>query len=243
MIDANNISITSLSKTAINAVSIVLIIAIIVPSYFAVNWLVGTGDSEDITISLITLSQTMVVLFAGWLYVVYLSPKSISSAALRKLVDAFLVQDVCKSLLFADFDGANNNDIAEATNLTIKTTHVSGTAKCSYRLDNKSDGANLLNMYVVMNIRKFEVVYYIPQNIKSAIFDMTKDGAVQSGYDAQISFVENCQDKGFEEYSKMVFRRQLQEGFLTNPEERLFIANDISVMSGSIINELSKGQN
>jgi hypothetical protein len=242
--NADNISVKSLSKKIVNTITVILGILLLLFIILAVLFLEKSGDSEDIAVTMFTLVQTVVIVLAGWLYIVYLSPKSTTSDSLRSLIDVFLKDEVCESLLYVEFDkNAKEKNIKDATNIRVIRTHINGTPRCDYELKNKQNlKESLIHMYVVMNIKKFEVVYYIPENIKKTIFDITIEGAVQTGYDEPVSFNEKCNDNGFENYSKLVFRRKLTEGFLTNPEERLFIANDISVMTRSILNEIKKNR-
>lgn len=244
--NADNISIKSLSERFIKNTTKILSFLLVLFLIIAIWFLAHSGSSEDIAITMFTLVQTVVILLAGWLYIVYLSPKSTTSDSLRNLIDVFLKDEVCESLLYVEFDkNAKDKNIKDATNVEVIKTHVNGTPRCDYELHNKQSlEKSLIHMYVVMNIKKFEVVYYIPKGIECSTFDMTIAGAKNTGYgdfDIEKDFKKECGDKEYEQDTKMVFRKALETGFLTNPEERLFIANDISVMTRSILNEITKG--
>lgn len=239
MINADNVSINRLPKVIVHLVTFLLVVITIGSIYFVLEWLAKSPDSQDITITLLTIVQTTIFLFVTWLYISYFSPKAITADGLRKLVDTFLVEDVRIGLLYVDYEQVHQKPIEKATHMDIQVTHVTGTPRADYKLRHKVSGREI-NFYVVMSIKKYEVVYYIDESVKEYIFDLTKSGAVQSGYDKTVDFKSTCNDKGFERHSKMVFRRMLNDGFLTDPEERLFVANDISVMTRSICNEIAK---
>ncbi len=237
--DVNQIDVKIFSKGWRTAISIILLLVIVFSSMLAISWLNKIGSSEDIAITLFTIIQTLIILLAAWFYIIYLSPKSLTATSLRKLIDEFLVKDVCESLLYVDYSDKNGENINQATNVGVEIVHINGTPRCNYKITKKNTKATM-SMYVVMNIRKFEVVYYINSAIKKEKFKITIDGAVHSEYNEKVDFKTECGDEGFEKLTKMVFRRALNEGFLSNPEERLFIANDISVMTRSILNEINK---
>ncbi|MDQ7002916.1 MAG: hypothetical protein Q9N02_09580 [Ghiorsea sp.] len=239
MIDADKISISSLPKLVVHLITVCLIACIVVPVFFSIQWLSNMGSSSDLTLALITIVQTMVVLLFAWLYIVYLSPKSTTLIALRKLIDKFLTRELHESLLFVDYDKESHDNINLASNVRVDCTHVNGTPRCDYKLT-YIDSKREFHMYVVMNVRKLEVVYYIPPRTDKSIFALTIEGAKQAGYDEKYDYKEQCGDLKFEACTKMVFRRVLKEGFLTDSEESLFIVNDISVMTRSICNEISK---
>lgn len=239
MINADNISISRLPKIIVHLVSILLLSITCGSIYLVIEWLAKSSDSQDVTITLLTIVQTTILIFITWLYISYFSPKAITSDGLRKLVDTFLVEDIRKSLLYVDYKHASQQSIEKATYIDVNVTHITGTPRSDYRLQHTKYNYEL-HFYVVMNIKKYEVVYYISKDIKKDIFDMTISGAIQSGYDKHVDFKLVCNDKGFEGYTKMVFRRKLESGFLMDPEERLYIANDISVMTRSICNEINK---
>jgi len=247
--NADNISIKFLSERFIKNTTKILSFLLVLFLIIAIWFLAHSGSSEDVAITMFTLVQTVVILLAGWLYIVYLSPKSTTSDSLRNLIDVFLKDEVSESLLYVEFDkNANDKNIKDATNVEVIKTHVNGTPRCDYELHNKQNlEESLIHMYVVMNIKKFEVVYYIPKGIECSTFDMTIAGSENTGYgdknhefNREKDFKKQCGDKGHEQDTKMVFRKALETGFLTNPEERLFIANDISVMTRSILNEITK---
>jgi len=239
MINADNVSVSRLPKPIVHIVSLLLVSITLGSIYLVIEWLAKSNDSQDVTITLLTIVQTTILIFVVWLYVAYFSAKAITSDGLRKLVDNFLMEDVRRSLLYVDYHYEHKLSIEKATQVEIAVTHVKGTPRADYTLKHK-ESSRELSFYVVMNIKKYEVVYYIENHIEEQVFDLTKSGAKQSGYDEIVDFKQACDDKGFEKHTKMVFRRILKDGFLTDPEERLFIANDISVMTRSICNEIAK---
>jgi len=119
--NADNISIKSLSERFIKNTTKILSFLLVLFLIIAIWFLAHSGSSEDVAITMFTLVQTVVILLAGWLYIVYLSPKSTTSDSLRNLIDVFLKDEVSESLLYVKFDkNANDKNIKDATNVVVK---------------------------------------------------------------------------------------------------------------------------
>jgi len=175
-----------------------------------------------------------------WVFLIYNS-RTLSTEQLLSRTEAFLTKEVTRTLSLigrpaAQF-GDRSAEIKHPVSMTILPSETR--IQCYYELTTQQLGA--LRMHIQCNVSRMLVVYFLDPELAEQHGDIQKNtviGAESAGWKSHIYGVKKADFLiDAPEYYELMFERTLKRDFLFSSSEQLFIANDIAMMTRSIMLE------
>ncbi len=220
--------------------------------------------SDDFRLAALALLPTAVMMLFAWLFILKLkgalSEKDLMEQTAR-ILSKELPQAIARYVYSfstrtdeyykvmdgeADWPGemvdlysvANVKKMKE--HLTIRSNAMMGIPACNYRFSGKAAPDNTLakklEMFLQINVKRIEVIYslhacHLSPDVCKAYFDTTVRGTTGAGYKAEIV----CNDT----LCEMQARIEIGIDMLVNSRERLFIINDIAIMTAHVLHQFA----
>lgn len=195
---------------------------------------------ENIVTAGISLAQTCATA-VGFLVVIFFSRFSANLDDLRQKSDRLFETDLPASFALIDYEMAEpsklpSSDLARNGRTEVLTGFVRGTNLAKYRIGAHGTSQDL---GVMMNVRRLVVSYQFGPDFKydseavKAVFAYVIAGAEHSGY--QMQWTPMAKDHYGEVRVELRAMRNLDEDFLVNPILKLFICNDLAIMTRAVM--------
>jgi hypothetical protein len=220
--------------------------------------------SEDFRIAAIALLPTAVTILFAWLFLLKLKgalseqdlmeqtarilSKELPQAIARYVYSFSTQSDECFKVIDGEtgkldeienlYSDASRKKLQE--HLTIRSNVMVGVPACYYRFSgNAVPGKSLaaqLKMFLQMNVKRIEVHYTFPpcpDNLAACqqYFETTSRGTTGAGYKVEI--VSN------DKLCEMQARIEIGIDMLVNSRERLFIINDLAIMTAHVLHQFA----
>ena len=195
---------------------------------------------ENIVSAGISLAQTSATA-VGFLVVLFFSRFSANLSDLREKSDRFFMEDIPASFATIDYEmeepsSLPSPDLRARGRAKVLTGFVRGTNLARYRVEALG---KVQKMGIMMNINRVVVTYEFEPGLRFrdedvlAVFEHATGGAAESGY--TISWRLMGEDHYGQARVELRAARNLDDEFLLNPVQKLFICNDIAIMTRAVI--------
>lgn len=227
-------------------------------------------ESEGFRLAAIALLPTATFILLGWIFILKLRGTLDEKDLMRqtaRILGSEIPQAITRRIYgfhresdghFTTLSGKENKELKGIKNLytdesideiskliKVSSNILVGVPSCIYRFNGVAipeyTFASTLQMCIQLNVKRVEVIYrlQVPEDsIEECVlhFDGTQRGAEKAGYDVIIVRGEGeCGP-----YCEMQARLAVSNEMLVNSRERLFIINDIAVMTAYLLIEMAR---
>lgn len=194
-------------------------------------------------VAAMSLLQVAVITSGGWLFL-HFSRARISQEMIQIETNKFLNEDIPKAIHYNNYYFDERGNLIFDLSVTAKY-HVPGTTNAYYLITSKMFGS--IVMFMQVNVKIIEVLYFVEplrdrtqsrcdQDLKASLM-----GAESVGWKAHRYGVKHFNGpKGFyhgAEAEVVMIKFNLNEMFLFNSPIRVFMANDVAMMTRSFLEE------
>ena len=263
MINSDQIIYLKIGKKTKIFISILVAVVFALFSLLSVYYvLIKPDPSEDLSLAVISLLPAAVIMLFGWIFILKMK-SALSEQDLMEQTAWILGADLPQAIVrrvfgfgkiahedFKYLSEAEGKYIENGINLyeadwinkineqiQIRANIMVGVPSCIYYFSGASipvnSYASKLEMHIQVNVKRVEVIYKLPiaGSISEDTFESTKYGTEGAGYDVKIVTLNGMLE--------MQARIEVGSEMLVNSRERLFIVNDIAVMTAHLLRELS----
>ena len=263
MINSDQIIYLKIGRKTKILVSILVALVFALFSLLSVYYvLIKPDPSEDFRLAVVTLLPTATIILFVWIFILKMK-SSLSEQDLMEqtawLLGADPPQAIARRVFgfskikpedFKNLANTGGRHIEKGINLyeadwknkineqiQIRANIMVGVPSCIYYFSGASipvnSYASKLEMHIQINVKRVEVIYKLPtgDSISEDTFERTVYGTEGAGYDVTIVTHDGMLE--------MQARIEVGSDMLVNSRERLFIINDIAVMTAYLLRELS----
>ncbi len=263
MINSDQIVYLKIDKKTKLFISVLVALVFSLFSLLSVYYVVIKPDpSEDFRLAVISLLPSAAMILFGWILLLKIK-SSLSEQDLMQQTSRLLRVDLPRAISRRAFGFQREKEgdfrqlsvqsskepeetidlydekwIEEAQKvLSIRSNVMVGIPSCVYRFSGEfvpqGSCAEKLEMHIQVNVKRVEVIYKLPAvaAVDVHIFDSVVPGTEGAGY--KVERVVN------ERHVEMQARIDVGSEMLVNSRERLFIINDIAVMTAYLLKELA----
>ncbi|RFU48878.1 hypothetical protein D0B32_03330 [Paraburkholderia sp. DHOC27] len=175
-----------------------------------------------------------------WVFLLYNS-RTLSTEQLLSRTEAFLTKEVTRTLSLIERPAGRFGEPSADIRLPARVTTLPSETRiqCYYEIASQQLGA--LRLHIQCNVSRMLVVYFLDPELAEQHGEIQKNtitGAESAGWKSHMYGVKKADFLvDAPEYYELMFERTLERDFLFSSSEQLFIANDIAMMTRSIMLE------